>query len=160
MKILLIGGTGNISQACGELLVQRGHQVTILNRGKSKAAFPCEVLQADRNAPGALKQALAGRFFDVIADFICFDEKDAAIAFDACNGRCGQYILISTTVVYEKPPKILPITETAPIGNRFFSIWSKRSPPSDFTGQLLERNFRLPSFVIAYPILSVGFPIR
>jgi nucleoside-diphosphate-sugar epimerase len=35
MDVLLIGGTGIISQAVSELAVHRGHNVWLLNRGKS-----------------------------------------------------------------------------------------------------------------------------
>lgn len=36
MKILLIGGTGFISSNVLELLLNEGHDITILNRGQSK----------------------------------------------------------------------------------------------------------------------------
>ena len=136
MKILLIGGTGNLSQACAELLCQRGHQITLLNRGNSTVPFPCENLLADRQEPGALKRALESRFFDVIADFICFDERDAQVAYEACKGRCAQYLLISTTVVYAKPPQILPVTEEAPMGNLFSEYGRKKAAAENF---LLEK---------------------
>ena len=35
MKVLFIGGTGNISKVCAELAVARGYDVTLLNRGKN-----------------------------------------------------------------------------------------------------------------------------
>lgn len=121
MKILFIGGTGNISLACAELLIERGHDMTLLNRGtRSTVDFPCDVIIADRNKPGELKKALEGKYFDVIADFICFDRAGAELAYEACKDTCGQYIMISTTVVYEKPAKKLPITEDTPYGNDFW----------------------------------------
>ncbi len=169
MKILLIGGTGNISQACGQLMHDRGHQLTLLNRGKNEAAFPCEVIQADRNAPGALKKVLEGRSFDVIADFICFDEKEAALAFEACRGRCGQYILISTTVVYEKPPRLLPVTESSPIGNRFSEYGRKKEAAERFLLDKFEQQ-KFPLTIIRpshtyserwlpNPVTSVGYTL-
>ena len=36
MKILFIGGTGIISTACAQLAVQRGLDLSLLNRGKRK----------------------------------------------------------------------------------------------------------------------------
>ena len=35
MKVLFIGGTGNISSACSELAIRRGIDLYHLNRGKS-----------------------------------------------------------------------------------------------------------------------------
>ena len=36
MKILFIGGTGNISSTLSKLVVERGHELHLLNRGKSR----------------------------------------------------------------------------------------------------------------------------
>ncbi len=119
MRILFIGGTGNLSLSCAELLASRGHQISMLNRGKSKIETPFEQIIADRNQPGALKKALEDRYFDVIADFICLDAEQAETAFEACSGRCAQYMLVSTTVVYAKPHDKIPVTEQSPLGNRF-----------------------------------------
>ena len=37
MKVLFIGGTGNISSACSRLAVEQGIDLYHLNRGKAKA---------------------------------------------------------------------------------------------------------------------------
>lgn len=37
MKILMIGGTGIISSEICSLSIERGHDVTIVNRGKRKS---------------------------------------------------------------------------------------------------------------------------
>ena len=37
MRILFIGGTGNISAECADLLHKQGHDITILGRGRSPA---------------------------------------------------------------------------------------------------------------------------
>ena len=35
MKILFIGGTGNISAECAALLYGRGHEILVLSRGQT-----------------------------------------------------------------------------------------------------------------------------
>jgi predicted dinucleotide-binding enzyme len=35
MKILFIGGTGNISSTLSRLIVEQGHELHLVNRGKS-----------------------------------------------------------------------------------------------------------------------------
>ncbi|NMA42963.1 MAG: NAD-dependent epimerase/dehydratase family protein [Oligosphaeraceae bacterium] len=132
MKILFIGGTGNLSLACAEYLASQGHEISILNRGKSKIETPFEQIIADRNQPGALKKALQDRHFDVIADFICFDAQQAETAFEACRGRCAQYIFISTTVVYAKPHQKLPVTEQSPTGNNFSAYGRDKEAAENF----------------------------
>ena len=41
MRILFIGGTGNISAECAALLHQRGHEILILSRGRSAVPGGC-----------------------------------------------------------------------------------------------------------------------
>ena len=43
MKILFIGGTGTISQAITRSLVERGDEVTLVNRGNRNGAFAGKV---------------------------------------------------------------------------------------------------------------------
>ena len=72
MRILFIGGTGTISSACVRLALERGIDVALVNRGLSDLRdLPSEVetLVADAQRIGALTAALAGRTFDVVADF-------------------------------------------------------------------------------------------
>jgi nucleoside-diphosphate-sugar epimerase len=169
MNILFIGGTGNISSACAQLLHQRGHHITLLTRGKHDIPSEYASIVADRNAPGALKQAMQGRFFDVIADFICFDESDARTAFEACQGHCGQYIFISTTVVYAKPPAVLPITETAPKGNKFSEYgrgkeraeeyFLQRQQQDGFPLTIVRPSHTYSNSWLPNPVTSVGYTL-
>ena len=60
MKVLVMGGTKFNGLALVWELCQAGHDVTILNRGKTAANLPGGVhrLYADRNDMGALRTAL------------------------------------------------------------------------------------------------------
>ena len=73
MKILLIGGSGIISTDITSLALQRGEDITILNRGRHSLRFPdgCKIIIGDANDP-AVGEQLAGQHFDVIADFVAF----------------------------------------------------------------------------------------
>ena len=78
MKVLIIGGTGTISRYVCELLVQKKACVTVLNRGRKSRnveriyRFIC----ADINDTELVKQEIENDFFDVVIDFVSFDEKD------------------------------------------------------------------------------------
>jgi uncharacterized protein YbjT (DUF2867 family) len=53
MKLLFIGGTGLISSACSKLVLARGHQLTLVNRGKApKYPEPegARIIHADTHA--------------------------------------------------------------------------------------------------------------
>jgi uncharacterized protein YbjT (DUF2867 family) len=72
-RILFLGGTGVISAACVRVAVERGHEVTVLNRGKRTVReLPdvVETLTADLRDVGAVEVVLGDRSFDVVAQFM------------------------------------------------------------------------------------------
>lgn len=123
LRVLFIGGSGVISAASVNLAHSRGHTVTVLNRGASKRralSAGVELLQADLQDPDSVDAALAGRNFDVVADFMTFTADQAQAAIARFKDRCGQYIFISSASAYQKPPAQLPITESTPLANPFW----------------------------------------
>src|ERR1700723_3155673 len=67
LRILVLGGTGFIGPYHVRYAVQRGHHVSVFNRGIRQADLPNEVehLQGDRN--GDLK-SIMGRDWDAVLD--------------------------------------------------------------------------------------------
>ncbi len=117
MQILFIGGSGNISTACVQELIRRGHAVSALTRGKRPLPAGCEAIQADIRDAGAVRTALAGRSFDTVASFLAFQPEHIQQELRCFSGMARHYIFISSATVYEKPPRSLPITEATPLGN-------------------------------------------
>jgi len=78
MKILYIGGTGNISFSSVELALKQGTEVHLLNRGKSRIKKPELAISwvADIANPGQVKKVLRGHTFDVVVDWIAFTPAD------------------------------------------------------------------------------------
>jgi len=122
VKVLFIGGTGIISSAAAALAAERGMEVTLLNRGRSRraAADGVEVLTADFADDAAVDAALAGREFDVVVDMIAFTPDQVQRDIDRFEGRTGQYVFISSASAYQKPVARLPITESTPLRNPFW----------------------------------------
>jgi nucleoside-diphosphate-sugar epimerase len=116
MDVLFLGGTGNISTACVDEALARGHRVSILTRGRRAVPSGVTAIEGDRYALADLERAAAGRW-DAVVDFLAYRPEDVALAAAALRGRTGQYVLISTAAVYDKPAARLPITEDAPVGN-------------------------------------------
>jgi len=122
MKVLFIGGTGIISTACTQLAIERGIEVTLLNRGRHSSRPPAgaKTLAVDIEDAAAVSQALAGVSFDAVVDWIAFVpahvERDIALF----RGRTRQYIFISSASVYQKPATHYPITESTPLANPFW----------------------------------------
>jgi nucleoside-diphosphate-sugar epimerase len=121
MRVLFLGGTGNISTACVEHALARGHQVGLLTRGRRPSPFGpwVEVLRGNRDERAALVEAAAGRW-DAVVDFLAFAPEQVDAAVSAFAGRTGQYVFIGTAAAYDKPNARLPITEDARLANPFW----------------------------------------
>jgi nucleoside-diphosphate-sugar epimerase len=127
MKVLFLGGTGNLSTACARLAKERGLSLTILTRGL-RAAEPLagvEHVKGDASDPAVL-EALASRRFDVVVSFIAFDEQDVRRDVRAFSGRLSQYVFISSASVYRKPPRHYVVTEDMPLANPHWDYARKK----------------------------------
>jgi nucleoside-diphosphate-sugar epimerase len=124
LKVLFIGGTGVISSACVREAVGGGHDIelSVLNRGQSARPLPAGVteLRADARDPASVRDAVGGREFDCVVDFIAFTPGHVRAALDQFGGRTGQYVFISTASAYQKPPSRLPVTESTPLRNPYW----------------------------------------
>lgn len=122
MKVLLIGGTGTISQAVAQSAAQAGFSVTVLNRGNHPELLPETVtaLCVDYRDEDELSQILKGKSFDIIVDFLVFQPEQARRAVRLFTGRCAQYVFVSSASVYQKPVRTLPISEGTPLGNPYW----------------------------------------
>ena len=119
MKILFVGGTGIISSACVAHALDLGHEVTLLNRGRSirQAAEGAVFLRADIDDVAAVKRLLAGRRFDAVAQFIAFAPEQVERDVELFSGLTEQYVFISSASAYQTPPAVLPVTESTPLDN-------------------------------------------
>lgn len=124
MRVLFIGGTGLISSACSELAIQRGIDLTLLTRLKTekhKAPLGVNLLQADIHGdPMQLENALAGKHFDVIVDWIAYTPEDIERDISYFAGKTSQFIFISSASAYQKPPVHYLVTEKTPLENPYW----------------------------------------
>jgi nucleoside-diphosphate-sugar epimerase len=123
LSILFIGGTGIISSACTQHALDAGAEVWMLNRGVSQsrpAPADARVLTADVKDPEAVRAALDGREFDVVADFLAFTPADVQARMSLVQGRTGQYVFISSASAYQTPPGRVPVVESTPLRNPFW----------------------------------------
>jgi len=122
VRLLFLGGTGNISTACVEQAVEAGHGVTVLNRGRSPSRVRghVDVVTGERDDGPLLRRVAEGARFDAVVDFLAFRPEQVEIAIEAFGGRVGQYVFISSTSAYEKPVVRHVITEETPLRNPFW----------------------------------------
>ena len=126
MKILFIGGTGNISAECAALLYGRGHEILVLSRGQTAEPSEYRAIRADRKDLAAMRAALKGVEPDVVLNFLGYDVPDVQMDYELFQGAVRQYVFISSTVVYARPPRNLPLTEDAPLGNPWWDYAQKK----------------------------------
>lgn len=76
MKVLLIGGSGNISPAIAAELIRMGHDVTVFNRGHHKVEGTTQIT-GDRCDSEKFVEEMRNHDFDCVIDQICYTEKQA-----------------------------------------------------------------------------------
>ena len=126
MTVLFIGGTGNISADCAAFLHKRGHEILVLSRGQNQVPPEYRAIQADRKNLESMRSSLKGANPDVVINFLGFEISDIEADFSLFNGSVRQYIFISSATVYEKPPRKIPVTEAAPLENRWWDYAQKK----------------------------------
>ena len=121
MKALFIGGTGVISTAISQLLVERGWDLTLLNRGHRNDEVPgAKQLILDVNDEKAVQKALENEHYDVVADFIVFVPAQLERDIRLFTGKTDQYIFISSASAYQKPLAYPVIRESTPLANPYW----------------------------------------
>lgn len=122
LKILFIGGTGIISSACSPLVLEKGLDLYLLNRGNGRRPVPegATVLHGDIRDPASVRAALGDRSFDAVVNWIAFTPEHIETDLELFRGRTRQYVFISSASAYQKPPAGLPITESTVLANPFW----------------------------------------
>ena len=98
MRVLVLGGTKFLGRAFVAAALERGHTLTLFNRGETNPdLFPdVEQLRGDRS--GDLSP-LAGRVFDAIVDPSGYVPAVVRASAELL-GDCGQYVFVSSVSVY------------------------------------------------------------
>jgi len=118
MRVLYIGGTGEISASCVQASIALGHEVTVLNRGNHRGSLPPEAthVAGDLQDPHPY-QAIQGQHFDVVCQFLAYTPEIIERDVRYFSGNCGQYIFISTASAYHKKQDGMRIRESRALNN-------------------------------------------
>ncbi len=145
MKVLFIGGTGNISTAVSKMSINAGIDLYLLNRGTTKINIPgAKSLKADINDVKTAKKVLEGHQWDVVVNWIAFTPDDVKRDHELFKGKTAQYIFISSASVYQKPLANPVITESTPLKNPFWDY----SRDKIACEELLNNWYRVEDFPI------------
>ncbi len=103
MRILIMGGTRFIGVYLTKILVEKGHEVVLFNRGKKPA--PVEGVQqihGDRTDPEQIKAKLAHESFDAIFDNNGRELSDTQPLAEIFQGKVKHFVYVSSAGVYLK----------------------------------------------------------
>jgi len=123
MKVLMIGGTGTISAAIADRMVNElGWDVWLLNRGNRSGRAPenAHQITCDIRDEAAAAEALGAMTFDAACEFIAFRREDVERDFRLLNGKVKQYIFTSSASAYHKPAANYIITEGTTLANPYW----------------------------------------
>lgn len=112
MRVIAVGGTGNISTGIVKALLDLEHEVTIFTRSQRKSELldGVDYVTGDRKDRSSFEAAMQSEVFDAAIDMISYDREDAESAVRAFRG-VKHYIHCSTVCTYGGPLTELPATE-------------------------------------------------
>lgn len=115
-NILIIGGSRFVGSYLIKLLQNRGHSLTVFNRGKIQSKYDGKIkfIRGDRNRGFAdLKDR-----YDAVVDMCSYSASQTERAINELN--FDFFIHMSTAAVYKKTEKF-PLTEESPLGE--WPLW-------------------------------------
>jgi 2'-hydroxyisoflavone reductase len=112
MKLLVLGGTKFLGRATVEAALQRGHDVTLFNRGRTNPElFPeAEKLLGDRATD---LSALSGQTWDAVVDTSAYVPQEARASAEVLANEAGYYLFVSSVSVYADLSQ--PVDEGSPL---------------------------------------------
>jgi 2'-hydroxyisoflavone reductase len=113
MRILVLGGTEFVGRAVVAQALSRGHQVSLLNRGRHQAPPGVTVFRGDRTEPDGLA-ALQGGRWDVVVDTWSAAPYIVREAVQQLATQADRYVYVSSRSVYTYPPAA-GLAENAPL---------------------------------------------
>lgn len=145
MRALVLGGSQFVGLHTVRELAGRGHDVTVLNRGRTATRLPpgVERLVADRTDMASMRAALAGTEWDAVFDVSGF--LMVAIGarmedlIDLLDGRAGAYVFTSSIMAYA-PSGTFPWHEGRPTVDEEPNTYGGFKKACEFA--LLERHAR------------------
>jgi nucleoside-diphosphate-sugar epimerase len=116
MHSLVLGGSTFVGRRLVHHLAGQGHEVSVLNRGRTASALPPGVRRyvADRTDTDSVRSALAGTEWDAVFDVSGFvmaaGRSPIADLLGLFDGRTAAYVFVSSIMAYQPSP-LMPWTE-------------------------------------------------
>jgi 2'-hydroxyisoflavone reductase len=112
VKLLLLGGPRFLGRALVDAALERGHELTFFNRGRTNPELYTEVERLVGDRSTALS-ALEGREWDAVVDTCGYLPRDVRASAEALADSVGLYCFVSSVSVYADFSQ--PIDEESPV---------------------------------------------
>lgn len=154
MKILIIGGTGVLSYDFTQKVINCGHEVYLLNRGKTSLDFmdKCKFISADirQDEIEVLKRKLSVGIYDVVVDFLSYDSVQVEKTLKVLENCYTKYVFISTALVYGEGQKKQKIDENTQVKR---GIWEYADKKIDAENYVVDK---VKDYLIIRPYITYG----
>lgn len=146
MKILIIGGSRFVGPPLVELLIGKGHQVYVFNRGIIRNEYGNSVafIRGDRNEGFGIQE-----HFDVVIDMCAYTGAQTQRALDELSYNF--FINFGTAASYKKS-ELFPLTEESPLGA--WPVWGDYNVGKVECEQVLGRSGK--TFATIRPVYILG----
>ncbi len=156
LRLLVLGGTGFIGPPIVQQAIERGHEVTIFTRGKTRSNLAgVEQLIGDRN--GDL-DALRGRSWDAVLDNNARDYRWVSQTTELLREKTNHYLFVSSISAYAGEATGYDYVDTPWSGPPLDADSPLAQPPADFSmGQELPYG---QTKALAEKLTNAAFPGR
>lgn len=144
MKILFIGGTGNISTRSSLRCITQGMDLFLLTRGQREVSIAGATMIIGDINQRVTQEALQRQQWDVVVNWVAFNQQDVERDIALFSANTKQYIFISSASCYQKPLTSPFVSESTPLCNPFWQYSRDKIAGED----ALIRAYR-----------QIGFPI-
>jgi nucleoside-diphosphate-sugar epimerase len=163
MRSLVLGGTGFLGRQVVQVLLERGHEVTVIHRGEHEVEDGARHAHGDRSEMAALVRGLE---FDAFIDIRPMNDKDSQVVIDALRGRVRRTVHASSVDVYEAYDSFragiatepVPFNEDAPVRRKIYPYRGQNPRLEDYDKILMEQavlgaGSAFPACVMRFPVL-------
>lgn len=114
MKLLILGGSGQLSGRITELALEQGHDVWTLTRGRRPLPEGIQALKADREDDASVRGAIenANTRWDACIDCTGRTPKSAKQCVEIISRYTERFVVVSTDSVYHPAFKTVPQDES------------------------------------------------
>jgi 2'-hydroxyisoflavone reductase len=99
VRLLLLGGPKFLGRAVIDAALERGHEVTLFNRGSTNAGLYPDLERITGDRDGGL-DGLRGRDWDAVVDTSGYLPRVVGAGAELLSGAVGHYVFVSSVSVY------------------------------------------------------------